>query len=383
MLPFFFLSFVCFYYAIEDAGDDEDPNEENEQQHKEKEKIDEELQLSEGSSPEPNSNEVIIPILKKNGPLLQSQEISTSQQNFFKMLDQKIEQGPDYDSSSETEIALEEARLNSLVQHWESASLSASMCSSTSRSLQNTPVRSAPLTRPQLRSQFQQPLSAELLTQQQMIKQLQQHQVNQAAVAAVGNLSINSPKRIELNSSNRQQLLTQTIIHQTYGVQAPQQTIQQAHILAQYQQQQQTQSMQLRQLSASSVVPSANYSPPIPGATTNTNIPQTTSNRNLACLQMSYFSTQPNSVPYSGGDSVQVQPPQEPRFPHAISVNRLAPQVQRQLRETQELIKQAGDCPPMYQSTYQSSASLRTQSRTGLRRPTLETQYSVGNSELS
>ena len=73
-------------------------------------------------------------------------EISSSQQNFFKMLDEKIEQGPDYDSNSETERALEEARLNSLVQHWESASLSASMCSSTSRSLQNTPVRSAPLT---------------------------------------------------------------------------------------------------------------------------------------------------------------------------------------------------------------------------------------------
>lgn len=47
---------------------------ENEQQQKEKEKIDEELQQSsEGSSPEPNSNEVIIPILKKNGPILQSQ----------------------------------------------------------------------------------------------------------------------------------------------------------------------------------------------------------------------------------------------------------------------------------------------------------------------
>lgn len=72
-------------------------------------------------------------------------DISSSQQNFFKMLDQKIEQGADYDSCSETEIAIEEARLNSLVQHWESASLSASMCSSTSRSLQNTPVRQAPL----------------------------------------------------------------------------------------------------------------------------------------------------------------------------------------------------------------------------------------------
>jgi hypothetical protein len=146
-----------------------------------------------------------------------------------------------------------------------------------------------------------------------MIKQLQQHQVNQAAAAAVGNLSINSPKRIELNPSNRQQLLTQTIIHQTYGVQAPQQTLQQAHILAQYQQQQ-TQSMQLRQLSASSVVPSSNYSPPtIPGGTNSNVVPQATTNRNLACLQMSYFSSaQPNTVPLSygggggGGESVQV-----------------------------------------------------------------------------
>lgn len=58
--------------------------------------------------------------------------------------------------------------------------------------------------------------------------------------------------------------------------------------------------------------------------------------------------------------------------------------MQRQLRETQELIK--ADCPPMFQGTYQTTAnaSLRSQTtRTGLRRPTLETQYSVGNSELS
>lgn len=57
------------------------------------------------------------------------------------MLDQKIEEGPDYDSASETEIALEEARLNALVQHWESASLTASLCSSASRSLNTTPIR--------------------------------------------------------------------------------------------------------------------------------------------------------------------------------------------------------------------------------------------------
>lgn len=132
-----------------------------------------------------------------------------------------------------------------------------------------------------------------------MIKQLQQHQANQAALA--GSISVNSPKRIELNSSNRQQLLTQTIIHQTYGIQP--QPLQQAHILAQYAQAQQPSgipsNMQLRQLQASSVVPS-NYSPPIPGATTN--IPQ--NNRNLACLQMSYFSQQPNAVPLYGAEAV-------------------------------------------------------------------------------
>lgn len=156
--------------------------------------------------------------------------------------------------------------------------------------------------RQQLRSQFQQPLSAELLSQQQMIKQLQQHQANQAAAA--GNLSINSPKRIDLNASNRQQLLTQTIIHQTYGVQP-----QQAHILAQYAQSQQPSAlatnMQLRQLSASTVVPSSYNSPPIPGTT---NIPQQ-NNRNLACLQMSYFSQQPNAVPLPvyGAEAVHSQ----------------------------------------------------------------------------
>lgn len=41
-------------------------------------------------------------------------DISSSQQNFFRLLDQKIEQGADYDSGSETEMALEEARLNTL-----------------------------------------------------------------------------------------------------------------------------------------------------------------------------------------------------------------------------------------------------------------------------
>uniref|UniRef100_A0A182JKL4 Uncharacterized protein n=1 Tax=Anopheles atroparvus TaxID=41427 RepID=A0A182JKL4_ANOAO len=95
----------------------------------------------------------------------------------------------------------------------------------------------------------------------------------------------------------------------------------------------------------------------------------------------------------------------EPRFPPAIAVQRLAPQVQRQLRETQELIKDS--CAQLYGSGYTStvgSPSVATGAVAGVgvvgsstaggppgplrsgpgsvlarasaRRPTLETQYS-------
>uniref|UniRef100_A0A182FG35 Uncharacterized protein n=1 Tax=Anopheles albimanus TaxID=7167 RepID=A0A182FG35_ANOAL len=88
----------------------------------------------------------------------------------------------------------------------------------------------------------------------------------------------------------------------------------------------------------------------------------------------------------------------EPRFPPAIAVQRLAPQVQRQLRETQELIKDS--CAQLYGSAYGSpgppvalptvtgagtagppAGPLRAGpgpvlARSTVRRPTLETQYS-------
>nr|CAH7718019.1 unnamed protein product [Callosobruchus chinensis] len=76
------------------------------------------------------------------GPLLAQTEISTSQQDFFKMLDEKIQNGPDYNSESETEMAAEQARLKALMKDWETASAG-------SRSLPSTPKRktqSAPTT---------------------------------------------------------------------------------------------------------------------------------------------------------------------------------------------------------------------------------------------
>lgn len=57
------------------------------------------------------------------------------------MLDQKVENGPDYDSSNEREAVLEDIRISELLERWESASITASLCSSNSRSLQGTPVR--------------------------------------------------------------------------------------------------------------------------------------------------------------------------------------------------------------------------------------------------
>ncbi|KAB0801584.1 hypothetical protein PPYR_03770 [Photinus pyralis] len=68
------------------------------------------------------------------GPLLAQVEISLSQQNFFKMLDEKIENGPDYDAACEAERAAEAARLRSLLRNWETASAG-------SRSLPTTPIR--------------------------------------------------------------------------------------------------------------------------------------------------------------------------------------------------------------------------------------------------
>jgi hypothetical protein len=81
----------------------------------------------------------------------------------------------------------------------------------------------------QLRPQFQQPLSAELLSQQQFIKQHQQlqqqqqqsltmhqQQLQNAPTTATTNLiTSNSPKR---DTPTRHNLLSQSIIHQSYGV---------------------------------------------------------------------------------------------------------------------------------------------------------------------
>ncbi|XP_017765034.1 PREDICTED: uncharacterized protein LOC108554326 isoform X1 [Eufriesea mexicana] len=56
-----------------------------------------------------------------SGPLLQQTEISTSQLDFFKMLDEKIENGPDYDESLDTTARAE--RVSNLLRQWELASV--------------------------------------------------------------------------------------------------------------------------------------------------------------------------------------------------------------------------------------------------------------------
>ncbi|KAJ8734538.1 hypothetical protein PYW08_013788 [Mythimna loreyi] len=66
-------------------------------------------------------------------------EVSASQQDFFKMLDEKIEKGRDYDSSSETEIRIEQERRKILIDQWRSASISTH--SSPSQPSPPTPAR--------------------------------------------------------------------------------------------------------------------------------------------------------------------------------------------------------------------------------------------------
>ncbi|VVC99686.1 unnamed protein product [Leptidea sinapis] len=60
-------------------------------------------------------------------------------QDFFKMLDEKIEKGKDYDSSSETEVEIEKERRKRLIDQWRSASQSTQ--SSLSQSSPPTPAR--------------------------------------------------------------------------------------------------------------------------------------------------------------------------------------------------------------------------------------------------
>ncbi|XP_066588375.1 uncharacterized protein [Prorops nasuta] len=61
------------------------------------------------------------PAAPGSGPLLQQAEISTSQLDFFRMLDEKIENGPDYDESLDKVARAE--RVSSLLRRWELASM--------------------------------------------------------------------------------------------------------------------------------------------------------------------------------------------------------------------------------------------------------------------
>ncbi|XP_024083501.1 uncharacterized protein LOC106667827 isoform X2 [Cimex lectularius] len=56
-----------------------------------------------------------------SSPLLAQTELSTSQSDFFKMLDEKINNGPDYDPNGEYEFAMDHSQLCRLLQEWQAA----------------------------------------------------------------------------------------------------------------------------------------------------------------------------------------------------------------------------------------------------------------------
>ncbi|GJQ88256.1 hypothetical protein Trydic_g13244 [Trypoxylus dichotomus] len=118
------------------------------------------------------TNEIPLTVAQK--------KLSSSQQNFFKMLDEKIEKGRDYDDSNSLEIATENARLASLLKDWETASAG-------SRSLEGTPKKNT----------F--------------------HTANgKPNIAAV----VNNTKSLEKRIYTRQNTtpIPQAVIHQSYGV---------------------------------------------------------------------------------------------------------------------------------------------------------------------
>ncbi|KAK7580676.1 hypothetical protein V9T40_001305 [Parthenolecanium corni] len=59
--------------------------------------------------------------INSSSSLLAHREMSSSQVDFFKMLDDKIESGPDYDENNEKERLLECARMRQLLMEWERA----------------------------------------------------------------------------------------------------------------------------------------------------------------------------------------------------------------------------------------------------------------------
>lgn len=89
----------------------------------------------EDTEEEPEQGKHILPLATQQ-PVI---EVSASQQDFFKMLDEKIDKGRDYDSSSETEIRMETERRKLLIEQWRSASQSTH--SSQSQPSPPTPAR--------------------------------------------------------------------------------------------------------------------------------------------------------------------------------------------------------------------------------------------------
>ncbi|KAH8379254.1 hypothetical protein KR009_003867 [Drosophila setifemur] len=426
-------------HADSDAETDEDEGhieDAEKTQQRDREKHDESEEPS-NKDIQDNDEDVAVSLLRaKNLSLLQSQEISSSQQNFFRMLDKKIDEGPDYDSASETEIALEEARLNALRQHWESASLTASICSSASRSLQTTPIRQVqvPLKQPPRGAGLLlQPSSAASVSpsamvalpateylpqhvmagrQQQQQQQVQQQQVQQVQVQQQQAAVLYQQQQHHQQQQQQQQLillnqLDGSVVNTSTAAAAAQlaQLQQQHHQHQQQQQQQQQQHQQQQQLQQQqqqlyqqqqqqyllSLPAGANpqsvspkrllYGIPPPPAASAPLVPEAYEPQTAPHSQ-SQQQQQPQMQPPPGAyygemmHGVQAAPAAEYKFPPAISVQRLAPQVQRQLRETQELIKDS--CPQLYAAGYGSPGPpIRNPNRNPTRtRPTLETQFS-------
>lgn len=94
------------------------------------------------------------PAVPGSGPLLQQTEVSSSQLDFFKMLDEKIENGPDYDEALDAVATAD--RVSGLLRRWELASMTWSSLSD----LNNTTTPSTLKSRSPVLSTSRQNLSA-------------------------------------------------------------------------------------------------------------------------------------------------------------------------------------------------------------------------------
>ncbi|BES92876.1 Hypothetical protein NTJ_05685 [Nesidiocoris tenuis] len=104
-----------------EAGEENSDEERNNTRQGNENEVAQMEEIAEPIEEEDDSAKMRQMVQLSNSPLLAHQELSTSQSEFFKMLDDKIDNGPDYKSTTDFEFAMDHSQLCRLLQEWQAA----------------------------------------------------------------------------------------------------------------------------------------------------------------------------------------------------------------------------------------------------------------------